>query len=296
MMDLRRMLPLAAVATLLLHAPNVARGEEAAAAAKSNHPQCNRAAFRVALDVGHTADVPGAISARGVSEYDFNLRLAKADRKKSDRCRFRQAVLFVTADAPTPGLFKRVARANAWPADVFLSIHHDSVPDYLMETWEYQGEEHHFSDRYPGFALFVSYNNVDRKGSLLFGKFLGEQMQARGLQFTPHYTDAIMRNKRRELVDPKAGVYRYDQLIVLWYTHMPAVLLEAGSIVNRDEELQLATPERQALIGAAVTQAVEKFCASRNPATAARSHASPAAKPANRPAARMRQAYPPVDR
>jgi N-acetylmuramoyl-L-alanine amidase len=296
MMDLRRMLPLAALATLLLHAPNFARGEEAAAAAKSNHPQCNRAAFRVALDVGHTADVPGAISARGVSEYDFNLRLGKQIEKNLTEAGFTNAVLFVTADAPTPGLFKRVARANAWPADVFLSIHHDSVPDYLMETWEYQGEEHHFSDRYPGFALFVSYNNVERKGSLLFGKFLGEQMQARGLQFTPHYTDAIMRNKRRELVDPKAGVYRYDQLIVLWYTHMPALLLEAGSIVNRDEELQLATPERQALIGTAVTQAVEKFCASRNPATATRSHTSPAAKPANRPAARIRQAYPPADR
>lgn len=296
MMDLRRMLPLAALATLLLHAPNFARGEEAASATKPNHPQCNRAAFRIALDVGHTADVPGAISARGVSEYEFNLRLGKQIEKNLTEAGFTNAVLFVTADAPTPGLFKRVARANAWPADVFLSIHHNSVPDYLMETWEYQGEEHHFSDRYPGFALFVSYNNVDRKGSLLFGKFLGEQMQARGLQFTPHYTDAIMRNKRRDLVDPKAGVYRYDQLIVLWYTHMPALLLEAGSIVNRDEELQLATPERQALIGTAVTQAVEKFCASQNPATAARSHASPAAKPANRPAARIRQAYPPADR
>jgi N-acetylmuramoyl-L-alanine amidase len=297
MMNLRRMLPLAALAMLLLRAPDAARGEEAAAiAAKSKQPQCNRAAFRVALDVGHTADVPGAISARGVSEYEFNLRLGKQIEKNLTDAGFAKTVLFVTADAPTPGLFKRVARANAWPADVFLSIHHDSVPDYLMQTWEYQGEEHHYNDQYPGFALFVSYNNIDRKGGLLFGKFLGDQLQAHGLQFTPHYTDAIMRNKRRELVDPKAGVYRYDQLIVLWYTHMPAVLLEAGSIVNRDEELQLATPERQALIGAAVTQAVEMFCASRNPATAARSHASPAAKPANRPAARMRQAYPPVDR
>jgi len=40
---------------------------------------------------------------------------------------------------------------------------------------------------------------------------------------------------------------------------MPAVLLEAGSIVNRDEELLLATPEYQSLISAAVTDAVEIF-------------------------------------
>jgi N-acetylmuramoyl-L-alanine amidase len=294
MMDLRRMLPLIALSMLLLQAaPDTARGEEAAAAAKSNHPQCNRAAFRVALDVGHTADVPGATSARGASEYDFNLKLAKQIEKNLTDAGFAKTVLFVTAEAPIPGLFKRVARANAWPADVFLSIHHDSVPDYLMETWEYQGEEHHFNDHYPGYALFVSYNNIDHKGGLLFGKFLGEQMQARGLQFTPHYTDAIMRHKRRELVEPKAGVYRYDQLVVLWYTHMPAVLLEAGSIVNRDEELQLATPERQALIGAAVTQAVELFCAARNPATLAR---SPVTKPAKPPTAITRQAFPSVGR
>jgi hypothetical protein len=44
---------------------------------------------------------------------------------------------------------------------------------------------------------------------------------------------------------------------------MPAVLLEAGSIVNRTEELELATPERRNLIGAATVAAVEQFCATR---------------------------------
>jgi N-acetylmuramoyl-L-alanine amidase len=44
---------------------------------------------------------------------------------------------------------------------------------------------------------------------------------------------------------------------------MPAVLLEAGSIVNRQEELELATPERRSIVADAVTAAVEDFCASR---------------------------------
>ena len=38
---------------------------------------CQRAAFRVVVDVGHTVDVPGAISARGVPEYAFNLQLGQ---------------------------------------------------------------------------------------------------------------------------------------------------------------------------------------------------------------------------
>jgi N-acetylmuramoyl-L-alanine amidase len=62
------------------------------------------------------------------------------------------------------------------------------------------------------------------------------------------------------LIDPQAGVYQYNQLVVLKETRMPAALLEAGSIVNRDEELRLATPEHQALIASAVVEAVDAFC------------------------------------
>ena len=51
-----------------------------------------------------------------------------------------------------------------------------------------------------------------------------------------------MGDRRREL-DATNGVYRYDQLIVLRTTHMPAVLLEAGSIINRKEQLELAKVE-----------------------------------------------------
>jgi len=90
-------------------------------------------------------------------------------------------------------------------------------------------------------------------------------LKARGLQYTPHYVENFMGHRQRLLVDANVGVYRYDQLIVLRTTQMPAVLLEAGSIINRAEELVMNSPERQALIGAAVTDAVEGFCAIRRP-------------------------------
>ena len=47
-------------------------------AQKNSGPTCDRAAFRLVLDVGHTAKAFGATSARGQREYDFNLRLAKS--------------------------------------------------------------------------------------------------------------------------------------------------------------------------------------------------------------------------
>src|SRR4051812_5829955 len=33
---------------------------------------------------------------------------------------------------------------------------------------------------------------------------------SRGLQYTPHYAEPYMQERRRELLDPSAGVYRYD--------------------------------------------------------------------------------------
>jgi len=68
---------------------------------------------------------------------------------------------------------------------------------------------------------------------------------------------------RHPLLDKAVGVYRYDQLIVLGRTRSPAVLLEAGSIINRDEEMAMNSPERQAMIGTAVATAVKEFCGKR---------------------------------
>jgi N-acetylmuramoyl-L-alanine amidase len=226
---------------------------------------CDRAAFRVVVDVGHTAKAPGAISARGFYEYDFNLRLATLIEQKLRNAGFAKTVLLVTDGPARKSLFDRVARANASSADLFLSIHHDSVPDSFLQAWEYQGEELHFSDRFKGHSIFFSIDNGDPDGSLEFGRMLGEQLKARGLQYTPHYVEKFMGHRQRLLVDVRAGVYRYDQLIVLKSTRMPAVLLEAGSIINRDEELVMNSPARQALVGAAVIDAVDSFCAVRRP-------------------------------
>ncbi|HML11856.1 MAG TPA: N-acetylmuramoyl-L-alanine amidase [Xanthobacteraceae bacterium] len=267
-------------------APHRAAGEEAGATAKPAEATCDRAAFRLVIDVGHTPQVPGAKSARGLKEFDFNLRLAKLVEQQLVEAGFAKTVLLVTEGPALLSLARRVARADALHPDLLLSIHHDSVPDSFLEKWEYNGEKHSFSDRFKGHSLFVSYGNRDRKGSLLFARLLGLALKSRGLAYTPHYTEKFMGRRRRELIDPEAGVYRYDQLVVLMYPHMPAVLLEAGSIINRDEELAMGTPERQAAISAAVLEAVEGFCKERRPVPPERmAHPNAPAKARLRPAA-----------
>jgi hypothetical protein len=138
------------------------------------------------------------------------------------------------------------------------------VPDRFLEKWDYNGKAKTFSNRFNGHSIFVSDDNLDPKDGLLFGGMLGQQLKARGLQYTPHYTEKFMGRWQRTLLDADAGVYRYDTLFVLKKTQMPAVLLEAGSIANRDEELVMASPERQQLISAAVVDAVDSFCVAQS--------------------------------
>ena len=240
----------------------------------SDSGSCARSAFRVLIDVGHTATSPGADSSRGVPEYEFNLKLADVIAQSLHEAGFDKTVRLVTSGTRLTSLFQRAASANNLHGDLFISIHHDSVPDNLKETWQYEGKKNYYSDRFSGYAIFVSHNNVDRDGSLAFGHSLGQELQKRGLHYTPHYTLPLMGGYRHELVDAESGVYRYDHLIVLHGTRMPAVLLEAGSIVNRQEELELVTTEHRLMVAEAVAAAVEQFCASRGQAVAGQPPAS----------------------
>jgi N-acetylmuramoyl-L-alanine amidase len=221
---------------------------------------CDRSKFRIVLDVGHTAVSEGATSARNVAEFVFNLRLAQRIEEKLKVEGFPETKLLLTEGKARPSLVKRVAAANDLHANLFLSIHHDSVPNSLLENWEFEGKKSHFSDRFSGYSVFVSRNNPDFTTSLLFAELVGKEIKAQGLQYAQQYTQAIMGRYRHPLLNKETGVYSYDELVVLRSTRMPAVLLEAGSIINRDEELKMDSSERRDIISSAVAAAVKAFC------------------------------------
>jgi N-acetylmuramoyl-L-alanine amidase len=249
------------------HTAKLAEKFAALGPAASNPPavrpvatMCDPSKFRIVLDVGHTAESEGAISARNVAEYVFNLRLAQRIEQKLKAEGFAETRLLVTGGKARPSLVKRVAAANNLRADLFLSIHHDSVPDKLLENWEFEGKKSHFSDRFSGYSVWVSHDNPDFKTSFSFAELVGKEMRAQGLQYAKQYTQAIMGRYQHPLLDKETGVYAHDQLVVLRTTRMPAVLLEGGSIINRDEELKMSSPERRDIISSGVTAAVKEFC------------------------------------
>ena len=233
------------------------------AALKPAAARCDPAKFRIVLDVGHTAESEGATSARNVSEFVFNLRLAKRIEAKLKSEGFAETKLLLTEGKARRSLVKRVDAANDLRADLLLSIHHDFVPNKFLEDWEFEGKKSRFSDRFSGYSVFVSRSNPDFRTSLSFAELIGKEMKAQGLDYARQYSQPIMGRYQRELLNKETGVYRYDELIVLRKTRMAAVLLEAGSIINRDEELKMNSPERRDIISSGVTAAVKEFCEPR---------------------------------
>jgi N-acetylmuramoyl-L-alanine amidase len=229
-------------------------------ASKPVAASCNPAKFRIVVDVGHTAESEGAISARNVSEFTYNLRLAQRIEEKLKAEGFSETKLLLTEGKARSSLVRRVAAANSLAANLFLSIHHDSVPNKFLEDWEFEGKKRRFSDRFSGYSVFVSSNNPEFKTSLSIAELVAKEMKGQGLKYAEQYSQPIMGKNQHPLLNKETGVYSYDKLIVLKKTRMAAVLLEAGSIINRDEELRMDSPEHRNIVSSGVVTAIKEFC------------------------------------
>jgi N-acetylmuramoyl-L-alanine amidase len=65
----------------------------------------------------------------------------------------------------------------------------------------------------------------------------------------------------KDLIDRTRGIYKYNNLVVLKNTNMPAVLFECGIIKNKYEELQLSNSEYQHKMVNALLIAIKKYFA-----------------------------------
>jgi N-acetylmuramoyl-L-alanine amidase len=220
---------------------------------------CRKESFVIAIDAGHSKLQPGATSARGIPEVMFNERLAQRLQRALADAGFRD-IFFVAPGAKSHSLIERAARANRRKARILLSIHHDSVQPEYLSIWRYDGKNRRYSDTFTGYSLFVSTKNRDSRGSRQLAEQIGEQLRRIGSVPSLHHSESIA-GEHRELLDARRGIYAFDELVLLKKADMAAVLLEAGIIVNRRDEIQLTNSRYQAEFAGAVAMAVERYCA-----------------------------------
>ena len=208
----------------------------------------------IAVDVGHSIAAQGAISARAVAEFEFNRALALVLDEELRRSGYGTALIAV--DGKTRDLVSRPRAAAAARAGLFVSIHHDSAKARFQQDWVFEGQNRKFlDDRFRGFSIFVSRSNPQWPLALRCASAIGARMIGAGQRPSRYHADPVL-GSAREFADEANGVHFYDNLAVLRLAAMPALLFEAGVIVNRDEEVWLARDEARRVIATAIRMGI----------------------------------------
>ncbi len=218
-------------------------------------PSLVQATPLLAIDVGHSFNRPGAYSARGRPEFTFNLELAQV--LQQTLAGQQVEALLIGADGAMDHLTHRTAAATLAGASLFLSVHHDSAKPRYLGRWRWHGVSRYYTDRFSGFSLFVSRKNPEWQASLACASAIGLALKRAGFHASGHHAKGVG-GVGREWANRAAGVYFFDDLVVLKTATMPALLLEAGVIVNRRDELRLQQASHQQAQAQAVAQGLAK--------------------------------------
>ena len=219
------------------------------------HATCDHDDFVWAIDIGHSVRSPGATSAHGIPEYAFNKNLAGRLLAAARKRGYDEAFIINDGDAALK-LTERSKLADRMDAELLLSIHHDSMPTKYLNRWTHRGVSLRYGDQFRGHSIFYSRRNKEARLSREFANLLGQELRNRKLNPTLHHDGY----RSRRLVNSVLGVYHFDPLILLYSAEMPAVLFEAGVILNREEELLLATQQHQDALIDGILAAVDRYC------------------------------------
>jgi len=161
--------------------------------------------FIIAIDIGHTINIPGATSARGVPEYLFNQNIATLllQQLRHDM-RFKDSFI-INESGEDISLPARAAIANQRGAHLLVSIHHDSVQPKDLSPWLWQGSIMPHCDKFTGYSIFYSEKNGRPLNSLIFAVILGSEMLQSRFCPTLHHAEKFTGGDK-DLIDKTRGI------------------------------------------------------------------------------------------
>lgn len=221
--------------------------------------------FTVVIDAGHGGHDPGAVGKRG-REKTINLSVAlKLGKLIEDNCGDTKVVYTRKKDTFV-ALHRRAEIANAAKADLFISIHTNSLASrnsrvsgtetYTLglhrteENLEVAKKENSvilieddYQQRYAGF-------NPNSSESYIIFEFLQDKYMAQSIDFAQQVQKQFKTSARR--IDK--GVHQAG-FLVLRETTMPSVLIELGYITNAAEEQYLLSERGSSALAKSIYQA-----------------------------------------
>jgi N-acetylmuramoyl-L-alanine amidase len=219
-----------------------------------------RALKRVALDAGHGGSDPGAIGPSGLREKDVTLDIAHLAAPVLSR-ELGILTLLTRDDDRVVALDERAARANAFHADLFVSIHCNA-------------SENSRAHGIMSFVLDASPDEVTSKmaarenaTSLLINAQLASVTSGPGaLELGAHSKHlaqllqrATMSSLASRFADASDQGVKTAGFFVLVGAEMPSVLFETSFISNPAEEKRLGTQEYRQKLADAIVNAVRAY-------------------------------------
>jgi len=217
----------------------------------------------VVIDPGHGGVDPGAIGVSGIFEKRVTLGMAHQIRT-AILALGRQRVKFTRNRDTFIPLRRRVAIARAVGADLFLSVHADSIDDRSIRGGGVYTLSEKASDKESA-ALAAKENRADLIAGLNLkvhddevASILIELTQRETMNYAAQFTASLL-PELRQLIHMRRKPHRFAGFVVLKAPDVPSVLIELGYLSNRRDERMLTNPKSQAAIAAGIARAVNNY-------------------------------------
>ena len=219
----------------------------------------------IAVDAGHGGDDPGARGQGGTLEKNVTLGIAKDLAKLIDAQPGMHAVLTRTGDYYIP-LDKRFQIAREHKADLFVSIHANSCPDYcnargasvwVLSTHGKQSEAGRWLAKSENASDLIGGVSLDNKSPTLASVLLdlsqGASMHA------AHEVGGDILTALGKIGPLYRNTVQGANFVVLRSPDVPSILVETAFISNRSDERRLDNSKDRQQLAAAVLTGVKQY-------------------------------------
>jgi N-acetylmuramoyl-L-alanine amidase len=217
----------------------------------------------IVLDPGHGGVDPGAIGIKGTYEKKIVLMAAKSIKKILGKSGRYNVILTRKSDRFIP-LRKRVAIARRAKADLFISLHADSIKNGAVRGATVYTLSENASDREA--AQLAEREN---KSDLIVGidldaesqevtDILIDLVQRETMNQSAVFADAIVQEITKKIKTHRRP-HKFAGFAVLKALDIPSILLEMGYLSNIEDETLLNTDAFQKKLGRAILLGLDRY-------------------------------------
>ncbi|WP_375646724.1 N-acetylmuramoyl-L-alanine amidase [Bartonella sp. AA56HLJMS] len=219
--------------------------------------------FRVVLDPGHGGIDGGARGVTGILEKDVTLDFARALRDELQKD--SHITVALTRDSNIfLRLSERVKKAQEFDADLFISIHADTIDLHSLRGATVYTISDKASD-----AIAKSLAENENKVDLLDGLPADETLEVTDIlmdltrrethTFSVNFANSVISNLSKNHINLINNPHRYANFQVLRASDIPSVLIEIGYLSNKEDEKLLNDPHWRKQMAASIAHSIRQF-------------------------------------